>query len=110
MAPEPYCLSKPWRKCLVNASPVEHSELDELPLASGPTIFKASPPAQRAPLSRSLPHCLHSAAEQQPVPLESTKRDSDVAETSAQRLGLGSSAAAASQCAATQQHDRGRRS
>ena len=36
-------------------------------------------------------------------------RDSNVAETSADRLGLGSSAAAASQYAATQQHDRGRR-
>ena len=108
-APKPLCLSKPRRKSLANAGHVEQSELDELPLVRGPTIFQASLPAQRAPLSRSLPHCLHSATEQQPVPLRSSKRDSDVAETSAERLGLGSSAAAASQCAATQQHDQGRR-
>ena len=42
--------------------------------------------------------------------LRSPKRNSYVAETSAQRLGLDSSVAAASQCAATQQHDWGRRS
>ena len=55
-------------------------------------------------------HALDSVGEQQPVPLRSPKRNSHVAETSAQKLGLGLSAAAASQCAATQQHDWGRRS
>ena len=40
-------------------------------------------------------HALDSVGEQRPVPLRSPKRNSRVAETSAQKLGLGSSAAVA---------------